>query len=97
MKLTRRSLRDELAFLLDSTVDLPANAYDRDTLLLRLESAVEMDRQMLLAACERARGMIGDMLNSADFGIGLPWVSEAYARAVDAHLRAAIESSRRVP
>ena len=37
--LARRSLRDELAFLLDSTVDLPADAYDRDTLLMRLESA----------------------------------------------------------
>ena len=39
----KRSLRDELEFLLDSTVDLPAYdkvaGYDRETLLMRLESA----------------------------------------------------------
>ena len=37
--LTPRSLRDELAFLLDSTVDLAPEHYDRDTLLMRLECA----------------------------------------------------------
>lgn len=38
--LKRRAVRDELAYLLDSTVDLPRESYDRDTLLSRLEAAV---------------------------------------------------------
>jgi len=38
--LKRRSIRDSLAFLLDSTVDLEPEDYDRETLLMRLEAFV---------------------------------------------------------
>lgn len=58
MKLEQRSLRDELAFLLDSTVDLPAyppHGYDRDTLLMRLEAAVEFRVSAALAEGARLR------------------------------------------
>jgi hypothetical protein len=43
MMLKKRSLRDELKYLLDSTVDLPGDTtggYDKDTLLMRLEACV---------------------------------------------------------
>ena len=64
--LTRRSIRDELAFLLDSTVDLPewvegnrtstaVPGYDRDTLLMRLEAAVLTRVQEAAASPERVR------------------------------------------
>jgi len=71
IRLKRLSLRDELAFLLDSTVDLPHYeegkqlGYDRGTLLLRLECAVTFrEREAYLAgwadARERAVGLVSE-------------------------------------
>ena len=56
MKPMRRSLRDELAFLLDSTVGLEPSDYDRDTLLMSLEVACEMEHK------ERSRALAGQVL-----------------------------------
>jgi hypothetical protein len=56
--LTRRSLHDEFAFLLDSTVDLPADKYDRDTLLMRLEVAARARMVNLEQEAERLRGSV---------------------------------------
>lgn len=72
-----RSLRDELAFLLDSTVDMPSRNYDRDTLLMRLETAFEVRagecraalrtaEQERDAALEQARAVLAGHWAAAD-------------------------------
>lgn len=52
VQLKRRNMRDSLAFLLDSTVDMPAG-YDRDTLLMRLEALIREQRALERERCAK--------------------------------------------
>lgn len=62
--LNRRNLRDALCFLLDSTVDLPADSYDRDTLLMRLECEVNTREAALVKERDALREYLHDICDA---------------------------------
>ena len=61
-----RSIRDELAFLLDSTVDLEPKDYDRETLLMRLECSFNVRLAEAGEAAEECRAALRDVWVAQD-------------------------------